>query len=76
MKYFEGDIVELMHIDVDKGNEGYHTNQYGMIPKVGDKFRVAYDSTDDGEGDLVSVHSGFMRNIHFKQSQIFLYKRP
>ena len=76
MEYFEGDIVELMNFYIHPGGDGYYINQYGFIPKVGERFRVAYDSSSEGEDSLVSVHSGLMRNIYFKQSQIFLYKRP
>lgn len=43
--YKAGDIVELLNYEIpDSGRIGYFMNNYGMIPQVGHKYYVAYDT--------------------------------
>lgn len=76
MKYYEGDIVEILHFDVYKGSEGRVINDWGFIPKVGDRFIVYYQFDSEHSNDvMVSVRTGKDKIAHLYYTQVTLYKR-
>lgn len=77
MKYKKGDIVELLNIEINRGNEGYYSNQSGLIPVVGHRYHV--ESGQNEYSGCISLlgkgeYNGHPRTFTVYPSQIMIYK--
>lgn len=77
--YKKGDIVELLNYEIpDSGRIGYFMNQYGMVPQVGHKYYVAYDSEKYSVSLICGEKAYFGKDLpktfHADMHEVCLYK--